>query len=96
MSRTYEVRQYNASRIIEQKQFSTAKDAYKLLTKKELKDPYCVYENISKKDDYKAEAFNDKTEWIKKMNDEDCPLICVIIRYNMEKRTKKILDYWFE
>jgi hypothetical protein len=96
MSHIYEVRQYNASRIIKKEQFNTAKDTYELLTRKELEDPHCVYENISKKDDYKDGEFDDKTEWMRKMNDEDFPLICVIIRINVKTRSKKILDYWFE
>jgi len=98
MPKIYEVRQYNAFRIIKQK-FNTAKEAYKLLTNEELIDPYCVYEKISKKDDYKAGGFNDKIEWmnkIEKMDDEYIPLICVKIRINVDTGLKKILDYWFE
>jgi DnaJ-class molecular chaperone len=97
------VRQYNASRIIEHEEFDTAEEAYELLTKKELKDPYCIYENISKKDDYKFGGFDDKMEWIKKIkdmnedeNNDNIPLICVKVRINIETRSKKILDYWFE
>lgn len=51
MPKIYEVRQYNALRIIKNKQFNTAKEAYKLLINEELIDPHCVYENINKKDD---------------------------------------------
>ncbi len=99
MPKIYEVRQYNALRIIKNQQFNTAKEAYKLLTNEELIDPHCVYENISKKDDYKAGGFNDKIEWmnkIDKMDDEYVPLICVKIRINIDTGLKKILDYWFE
>jgi hypothetical protein len=99
MPKIYEVRQYNALKIIKQ-QFNTAKEAYKLLTNEELIDPHCVYENISKKDDYKAGGFNDKIEWmnkIDKMDSEYIPLICVKIRINTaDTGLKKILDYWFE
>lgn len=98
MPKIYEIKQYNAVRIIKN-QFDTAKEAYKLLTKKELMDPYCVYENIGKKDDYKFGGFDDKIEWMKKievMNDEYIPLICVKIRINTDTGLKKILDYWFE
>jgi hypothetical protein len=98
MTKIYEVRQYNAFRIIKQK-FNTAKEAYKLLTNEELIEPYCVYENISKKDDYKFGGFNDIIEWmnkIEKMDDEYVPLICVKIRINIDTGLKKILDYWFE
>lgn len=99
MPKIYEVRQYNAHKIIKNQQFNTAKEAYKLLTNEELIDPHCVYENISKKDDYKADGFNDKIEWmnkIDKMDDEYIPFICVKIRINIDTGLKKILDYWFE
>jgi len=99
MPKIYEVRQYNAHIIIKNQQFNTAKEAYKLLTNEELIDLHCVYENISKKDDYKAGGFNDKIEWmnkIDKMDDEYVPLICVKIRINIDTGLKKILDYWFE
>lgn len=97
MPKIYEVRQYNAFRIIKQ-QFNTAKDAYKLLTNEELIDPHCVYENISKKDDYKSGGYDDKIEWMNKIEktDEDIPLICIKIRINTDTGSKKILDYWFE
>jgi hypothetical protein len=98
MPKIYEVRQYNAFRIIKNQQFNTAKEGYKLLNE-ELIDPHCVYENISKKDDYKTGGFNDKIEWmnkIDKMDDEYVPLICVKIRINIDTGLKKILDYWFE
>lgn len=99
MPRMYEVRQYNISRIIEDKQFDTAKDAYKLLTTEELRDPYCVYENVDKKDNYKFGGFDNKKEFIKRINkidDEHCPLICIQLRINIDTGSTKILDYWFE
>lgn len=95
----YEIKQYNACRIIKDEQFNTAKEAYQLLTKKELMDPYCIYENIGKKDNYKFGGFDNKNEWMKKIeviDDEDVPLICVKIRINTNTKLKKILDYWFE
>jgi hypothetical protein len=102
MPKIYEIEQYNAYRIIKDEQFDTAKEAYKLLTKKELIDPHCVYENIDKKDNYKFKGFYNKNEWMKKIevieviDDEYVPLICVKIRINVDTGLKKILDYWFE
>lgn len=99
MSRIYEVRQYNVSRIIENEQFDTAKEAYKLLTNEELKDPHCVYENVGKKDNYKFGGFYYKKELIKRIENidhENCPLICIQIRINVVTNSTKILDYWFE
>lgn len=50
---TYEVRQYDISKNIDIiKYVDTPKEVYKLLTYEELLNPYCVYENLSKKDKY--------------------------------------------
>lgn len=89
----YEVRQYDISKIIDViKYLDTEKDVYNLLTREELCDPYCVYENLSKKDKYIGIS---KDELMRRIGKEIL-LVCVRIKINIETKKEKILDYWFE
>lgn len=92
MSSTYEVRQYNISKIIEfVGYYDTPKEVYKLLTREELRDPHCVYENLSKKDKYIGVDVCDLIERI----DEEL-FVCIKVKINVETKKEKIVNYWFE
>lgn len=107
---TYEVRIYKITNMCEQNKFITAKEAFELLSEEELKTPYCVYENLSKNDNYNyGHTKEDILElrflsMLTKINDEEEKddeddyeiFVGVKLKINVKKCKQKIVDYWFE
>jgi hypothetical protein len=102
---TYEVRQYDISKMINIIEYvNTPKEVYKLLTREELLNPHCVYENLTKKDKYIGIDIDCIIERIKRMNEDEEDetdetnetFLCVKVKINIKTKKEKILDYWFE
>jgi len=101
----YEVKIYNISKMCDTREFTTPKEAYKLLTIEEINDPHCVYENIDKSDNYnyghskedvlELRFLNLLTKDIKgeECDDDENSEIFLGIKIN---KKGKISDYWFE
>jgi hypothetical protein len=100
---TYEVRQYDISKMIGIIEYvNTPKEVYKLLTREELLNPHCVYENLTKKDKYIGIDIGYIIERIKRMDedkkdeeDNNKAFLCIKVKINKRKK-EKIVDYWFE
>ena len=100
---TYEVRQYDISKMIDIIEYvNTPKEVYKLLTREELLNPHCVYENLTKKDKYIGIDIGYIIERIKRMDkdeedkEDEETFLCVKVKINIKTKKEKILDYWFE
>ena len=113
MPLTYEVRIYNISRIFNEckDNFSQPYEAYKLLTREEMKNPYCVYENLSKEDSYNYGHSKDdildlqmlrmitkdlNDEIIEEDEEEEGIFVGVKVIINLKNKMEKIVDCWFE
>lgn len=109
MASTFEVRIYDISRLVDQNQrFSTAKEAFELLTVEELNEPHCVYENLNRKDNYNYGHGKEDIIQLRYLGmlsriedeeydeDSDKIFIGIKVRINKNERIVKIVDYWFE
>lgn len=109
MSMRYQVRIYDISRLVDDNQmFTTAREAYELLTKEELKNPHCIYLNLSKKDNYNYGHSKEDILQLRYLSmlsriegeeyDEDIDKIFLGIKCKVIDTEKilKIVDYWFE
>lgn len=94
---TYEVRQYDISKMIDIiKCVDTPKEVYNLLTYEELINPHCIYENLTKKDKYVGIDINCIIERMKMMDKDEETFLCVKVKINIKTKKEKIVDYWFE